>query len=660
MEQAPGTTIGAAARDSGVAGVRGHAGNTGNDGAAARPPAAPPRPATPPHPTEAGWRIAARTGRWHFQLVLLLCYLAAGVALTWPRATYLTGRLPGDVDQSSYVWDFWWIAHQVTHLGNPWFTAHLAAPAGTQLGFDTLMLLPGLLMTPVTLAFGPSASYTVLAIVVPGLTCYLGYRVARLWLPTATGAVVSGALYGLGAMMVWQDWYHLNIALGALFIPLTLEASVRLRRSPGPRRAALLGLVLGAAFLVNQETTIMAAAVAAAVVGGWLARDRSGAALRQAALAAGVAVVVASPQIAAMAQQAAGGGAALPAALLAHQDTRYGVPLTSMFAPSPRTSYYGLRQIGMLFYYQTGKEGIPTFGVMLSLLALLGLVVARRRPAARLFGLAWLACAILGLGSVLRIGNHRFVPLAITTHGVKMSALLPYTWLIHVPGLSGLREPDRFLLLGLLPAALLAGLGAEWLLRKSPVLLAVALALAVLESGYSGSPFIKTMPTAIPGLTAPIAADHSASIVVDIPFGLGGGLGTYGSQVSPHALVEATADGHPRAVSATSWEPATTVREISSHPFYRDLVAVQNGQAGELTAAQLRAARQDALRMGVRWAIVWKAATAGPGSAHARPNHTRLAIAYLQRIGFTFVRRVHHDELFRLAPATGGHTGSAG
>jgi hypothetical protein len=525
---------------------------------------------------------------------------------------------------------------------------NLAAPAGAQLGFDTLMPLPGLLMTPVTLAFGPSVSYTMLAIVVPGLTGYLAYRAARLWLPTATGAVVSGALYGFAAMLVWQDWFHLNIALGAMFFPLTLEASVRLRRGPRPRRAVLLGLVLGGAFLVNQETAIMAAALAAAVVGGWLARNRSGAALRQAALAAGVAVLAASPQIVAMAQQARSGGAALPAALLAHQDTRYGVPLTSMFAPSPRTGYYGLHPVAALFFYQTGKEGIPTFGVLLTLLALLGLVVAWRRPAARLSGLAWLACAVLALGSVLRIGNHRFVPLAVTTHYVQMSALLPYTWLIHVPGLSGLREPDRFMLVGLVPAALLAGLGAEWLLRRSPILLAVVLTLAMLEAGYSGTPLVKTMATAIPRLNAPIAADHSDSIVVDIPFGLGGGLGAYGGQVSPHALVQATADGHPRAVSDTSWEPATTVRAIKAHPFYRDLVAVQYGQADEFTAAQVRAARQDALRMGVGWAIAWKPATARP------------AIAYLQRIGFTFVRRAHHAELFRLAPAAGGHTGSAG
>ncbi len=176
-----------------------------------------------------------------------------------------------------------------------------------------------------------------------------------------------------------------------------------------------------------------------------------------------------------------------------------------------------------------------------------------------------------------------------------------------------------------------------------------ALALAALEAGFTGSPQIKTMPTAIPRLDAPIAADHSGSIVVDVPFGLDGGLGTYGGEVSPHALVQATADGHPRAVSEISWEPATTVRDIKAHPFYRYLVAVEeHGQAGQLTVAQVRAARQDALRMRAGWAIVWKPAAARP------------AIRYLRLVGFSFVHEVNHAALFRLAPAAGGHTGRAG
>ena len=207
-----------------------------------------------------GW-LAAHPAIGHG--VLLICYLAAGVAVTWPRASYLAGKLPSSRDSASYVWGFWWMARQVSHLGNPWFTNHMAAPAGVFLGFHALMPLPGLIMTPVTLAFGPSASYNLLVIVVPGLLCYAMYRAARLWLTTQPGAIAAGAFFGLSAMLGQEDWYHLNIAAGALFLPITLELSVRLRRSPGLRLAAGLGVALGAAVLTDSESAILAAILTA-------------------------------------------------------------------------------------------------------------------------------------------------------------------------------------------------------------------------------------------------------------------------------------------------------------------------------------------------------------------------------------------------------------
>ena len=54
----------------------------------------------------------------------------------------------------------------------------MAAPVGIQLRFDTTMPLIGLIMTPATLLFGPSASFNLVTILMPGLLCYVIYRVA--------------------------------------------------------------------------------------------------------------------------------------------------------------------------------------------------------------------------------------------------------------------------------------------------------------------------------------------------------------------------------------------------------------------------------------------------------------------------------------------------
>jgi hypothetical protein len=245
-------------------------------------------------------------------LVLLACYVAAGIAVTWPRVTYLAGRLPATRDAGGYVWDFWWVARQVSHLASPWSTTYIAAPVGTDLGYHTLMPLPGLLMTPVTLAFGPSASYNLLSIACPGLLCYAMYRAARLWLPSQTGAIAAGALFGLSSILAWRSWYEVNLAAGALFLPMALEASVRLRRRPGRRQAIILGVVMGAVVLTDQESAVLAAIVTALVLLPWILRHPAPARLWPPALATAVGAVIATPQILAMTQQALTGGASAP------------------------------------------------------------------------------------------------------------------------------------------------------------------------------------------------------------------------------------------------------------------------------------------------------------------------------------------------------------
>jgi len=617
-------------------------------------------------------------------LVLLGCYLAAGIAATWPRVTFGTGRMPAVRDVSSYIWDLWWVAHQVAHLGNPWFTSQMAAPPGIQLGFDTTMPLAGLVLAPVTLTVGPEASFLLLTIVMPGLLCYLMYRAALLWLRPA-GAVAAGALFGLSSMLAWQDWFHLNIAAGTLALPLTLAAAIRLRRRPGPRPGVILGAVIGASVLVNQESAVMAVILAGLLLIPWLARRpaRTAAAAARRALArwpvppaspartwptpppadrpalsvapgartaaAGlaslgiavlVAVVIASPQLLAMAQQASSGGAAASPQLLAVGYGRYGAQLPGLFGPSPRLSDFGLSGLAAAYRYRQPTEGVPTFGLALTTLAVAGLVVAWRRRGARSLAALWLGCAALALGTTLFAGGRQYVPLAQPWHGARVSLALPFTWFVRIPGMAALREADRLALLGLVPAALLAGTMVDWLREHArPAVMAMlaltVLPLAVLEAGWSGPPYRGTMRTAMPALDRPIAADHSGSIVLDIPFGLRGGLPLYGSAISARALLLATADGHPRAISYTSWVPAPTAAAIIAHPFYRQLMAAQHGTGS--SPAQLTAARQDARRMDIGWVLAWE---------QLRPAVS----SYLAATGFRFSYRADGVSVYRPRP----------
>jgi hypothetical protein len=601
------------------------------------------------------------------QLVLLLAYELAGIAATWPRVTYLTGgKLPANRDAVEYVWDFWWVTHQLQHLGNPFFTTYMAAPVGAQLGYDTLLPLPGWLLSPITLLFGPSASYTLVSIVTPGLLCYFMYRAARLWLNT-TGAIAAGAFFGLSSMLAWQNWYHVNISIGSIFLPLTLEYAVRLRRQPGTRPACLLGLTLGASILVNQESTVVAIFLAAAILIPWLVgkliSDR--AALRPAAraLALGgvIAAAVASPQVLAMFGQIRAGGASPEPGLLAQNVTLYGSSLPTLFAPSPRLADVGLASLASAYRYSQPTEAVATFGIVLSVLALAGLVLGWRKRSTWGFLVLWLSCAVLALGPTLIIGGdcqfsqtrpglqygrycHQYLPFLTHLHGlmfngswqrVPVSNLMPYTWLIRIPGLAGLREADRFALVGLLGAAMLAGLAVQWLSQRRATLpvLAVVLALGALEAGWSGTGGPGTMSTVMPRLDQLLVADHGNSIVVDVPFGLRGGLSLTGSQMAVPALLIATHDGHPRADGYISWVPQNTVAGIYGHPFYRYLMTiVQTG--GDPSPAQLRLASADVKALHIGWVLEWRNLWKGhdPG---LRLGHID---SYLVNVGF---RRIH-------------------
>jgi len=596
--------------------------------------------------------------------VLLACYVVAGVAVTWPRATWLTeGKLQATRDAGTYVWDFWWMAHSVLHLSNPWFTRSITAPAGVQLGYHALMPLEGVVMLPVTLLFGPSVSYNLLSILMPGLLCYAMYRAARLWLPSQTGAIAAGGFFGLSSIMAWHAWYQLNLAAGALFMPLALEAAVRLRRSVGGRggwgkQAVILGVLMGASLLTDQESFVLVLIVVAGALLPWLAgpllrraSDRRELLQRLAAagLAAAVALVLASPQIAAMMAQSRSGGATFPPGAV---DTDYAVSGTEfpgIFGVSPRAVRLGLTVLRPISYRGKILDGVLTFGLAVTVLAVLGVIVSWRRRNAWLLALLWLTSAALALGSVLKLGlgTQTYTPFAEVWHGVRVSAIMPFTWFVQLPGMSGFREAARFTMLGVVPASLLAGAAVDWLRYHLASLLIPVLMLAALETGWAGNTAVGTMRTALPAVDRPIAADHSASIVVDVPFGIRGGVPFpgEGAAFDPEAEVLATADGHPRAVGFLSRLPEPTLAAIRRHPFYAGLLTAQ-GQplavAESLTGtgsdtALIAAARLDARRMDIGWVIVW----------HRNPDVLR----YLARTGFRLGYTADGVQVYR--PAAG-------
>jgi hypothetical protein len=255
------------------------------------------------------------------------------------------------------------------------------------------------------------------------------------------------------------------------------------------------------------------------------------------------------------------------------------------------------------------------------------------------------------------IFNRAYHPLALQWHGVAMSALMPFTWFVRIPGLANFREAARFTELGLVAAALLAGAAVNWLSARARPVLVVLLALGILEAGWSGNLTtrmwpIGVMPTALPALDAPIAADHSHSIVVDIPFGIRGGLPVTGRPFPPESMVLATADGHPLADGYASRIPSTTLAGIVRRPFYAALLRLQAGLWPN-TSAQLRAARRSARLMHVGWVLVW---VHSPAIRQFLPGLWR----FLPGTGFRFDYRADGVSVYRRVSGIAAAAGPGG
>ncbi len=237
---------------------------------------------------------------------------------------------------------------------------------------------------------------------------------------------------------------------------------------------------------------------------------------------------------------------------------------------------------------------------------------------------------------------------------------MPYTWFVRIPGLSAFREADRMAILGLVAAALLAGAAVNWMRYHARPLIAVVIALAVLELGYAGNAKIGTMSTVYPRLDRPIAADHSGSMVVNVPYGMRGGIPEYGGRFAAQALVMATADGHRRAIAYVSRIPNFTLTAIQNHAFYSSLIKTQHftfapvtvpltaaaqrsrplwarklSSYTPLTAAQVAAGRRDARTLHIGWIVVW----------YSNPA----IVQYLHQTGFRFAYRADGVSVYRPA-----------
>ncbi|RRR75634.1 MAG: hypothetical protein EI684_04235 [Candidatus Viridilinea halotolerans] len=396
------------------------------------------------HPART-WLFAATA------LYLLLALITLGPVL--PHfATAIMGGPIADVDGWQNVWHLWWAAQALTTGQNPFVTPLLFHPDGALLYVQPLNLSNGMLVLPLTLAFGPVAGYNsavLLALVLAGLAGYLlALRI--------TGHPFAALIGGLA--FAWSPFHLTRLYDGQLelialqwpaFYALFALRAVEERRM---RDALLSGLMLALTGYTSWYYLLFMLVWSGVFALLWLQRPWL-VALRQWAIIGGVALLLLAPAL-------LPGMWSLYAAERSldevdPEDLRtYSANLVDFALPSYLHPLWGQtvgRAAGSAWHQLSGDWNVA-LGYTILLLAALGLGMARTR--------AWRWSILAGVGMLFALGPELLV--ATWRTGIP----LPYQLVQALPGAAFGLRPMRFAMLTTLALVPLVALGVRELLAR--------------------------------------------------------------------------------------------------------------------------------------------------------------------------------------------------
>ena len=360
---------------------------------------------------------------------MVCCYLIGAVAVAALLWADPAGReqFAGVGDNELFSWFLRYAATAVAHGRLPALvTTAMNAPQGVNLMWNTSFLLPGVLLTPVTLLAGPQVSLT--------LTLTLGFAgsaaslfwVLRRWGASLGAAALGGAVYGFSPALVNAGFAHYHLQF-AVLPPLIIDAVARLITGRGHRVrvGAWLGLLCAAQLFIGEELltyTALACLVLAAVI----ALSRPRAVPRRArdavtGLAAAVAIFLLADGYALWVQ--------FFGPLAEHSELRISATAHPAWFVTPSAT--------LLFHTRASAAATPRvlpgtaedliyLGWPLIVVLLIAAAVFWRDVRVRAAAVVWAVLEMFGLGGAsLRIGH-------VTWPG----RLLPWHWLQGLPGLA--------------------------------------------------------------------------------------------------------------------------------------------------------------------------------------------------------------------------------
>ena len=209
------------------------------------------------------------------QLAIVLGYVLAALAFTWPLPLYLGTHFTGDPggDTGVYVWNQWVFHRQLTTGHNPLATEKiLSLTSRVDLTQHNYTAFLNLLALPLISALGIVASFNVVFLFVTVLNGLAAYGLIR----RATSAdrfeaFLGGLVFGWAPAMIARTTGHFSLVAAAA-LPAFLWSLIVAERSRLPRHAMLVGLCMAWAALSDAYYGVYCLMIAILYVAATLLR----------------------------------------------------------------------------------------------------------------------------------------------------------------------------------------------------------------------------------------------------------------------------------------------------------------------------------------------------------------------------------------------------
>jgi len=202
---------------------------------------------------------------WLYIAFSLVVFLALTMWLYGPEIfsnTHIVGGPGGDEAQE--VWFLAWPVYALGHGHNPFISNWMNYPRGLNLLDNTSMPGLAILFSPITVIFGPVATFMILMRLGMILSAVSLQWVARRLGISRTGSFVAGLLYGFSIEQFNQGYGHLFLVFAPLPPLILYNLYLLVTKKSSPRQAGLIiGVLTAADFLISPERSLMTLFVAA-------------------------------------------------------------------------------------------------------------------------------------------------------------------------------------------------------------------------------------------------------------------------------------------------------------------------------------------------------------------------------------------------------------